>query len=379
LLFPDRVVDNHVVSRGAWLMLVLVGCGRIGFETIADTPDAWPDAIDAACRRELTFDNSAQGEALVRFPAMVALTPARIDYARARPGGEDLRFVAADGTAMPHEREVWEPGGSSTLWVQVPRIEASARAHAWMYYGDPAASDGQRTAEVWDASFEAVWHLAEDPSAAPPQISDSTAHARHGTVDGGMASSARVVGQVGRALVFDGLDDRIDVGAILGDRATFTVSLWFRTSSATVQMKAWGEGNAATNGPLNYIAPNENVAGDVEFCFRDVQGDGGCPNHQGGYNDGTWHHAVAVQRGRDDRELFVDGTSRMVNTTLVPTTVRDTGTIGAIRRVLLQYFFAGALDELRLSSVARSAHWIAADHRSQTDTFVTFGPEECRR
>jgi Concanavalin A-like lectin/glucanases superfamily len=36
----------------------------------------------------------------------------------------------------------------------------------------------------------------------------------------------------------------------------------------------------------------------------------------------------------------------------------------------------GLIDEIRIDSVARSAAWIAADHASQTDAWITYGPTE---
>jgi len=40
--------------------------------------------------------------------------------------------------------------------------------------------------------------------------------------------------------------------------------------------------------------------------------------------------------------------------------------------------FEGGLDEMRVSAVARSADWIAAQHASMTDTLVSYGPVEDR-
>jgi hypothetical protein len=38
----------------------------------------------------------------------------------------------------------------------------------------------------------------------------------------------------------------------------------------------------------------------------------------------------------------------------------------------------GGLDEARISSVARSRDWIAAEYRTMTDTFIDWGPAESR-
>ena len=40
------------------------------------------------------------------------------------------------------------------------------------------------------------------------------------------------------------------------------------------------------------------------------------------------------------------------------------------------YNFDGIIDELRLSGIARSDDWIAAQYRSMNDTFITYGREE---
>jgi hypothetical protein len=40
------------------------------------------------------------------------------------------------------------------------------------------------------------------------------------------------------------------------------------------------------------------------------------------------------------------------------------------------WYFRGRVDEVRVSSVARSAAWIEAQHRSMTGIFVEPGPAE---
>ena len=39
-------------------------------------------------------------------------------------------------------------------------------------------------------------------------------------------------------------------------------------------------------------------------------------------------------------------------------------------------YWDGGIDEVRISALARSADWIAAQHQSMIDAFITFGPEE---
>ena len=40
------------------------------------------------------------------------------------------------------------------------------------------------------------------------------------------------------------------------------------------------------------------------------------------------------------------------------------------------YYFDGIIDEVRMSDIARTADWTAAQYSSMNDTFVTYGTEE---
>ena len=45
------------------------------------------------------------------------------------------------------------------MWVKVPSIPASSGAEQiFMYYGNPAAPDGQDPAGVWSNGYAGVWH-----------------------------------------------------------------------------------------------------------------------------------------------------------------------------------------------------------------------------
>ena len=130
-------------------------------------------------RLRITFDNSGQSTDLNNLPVLVRLDGALLNYADARPGGQDVRFIDADGvTVLPHEIERWDPAGTSILWVRVPRVDAgSATDFIWMYYGQPAAPDAQSPASVWSPDYVGVWHLGG-------ALTDSTSYGHHGTNNG---------------------------------------------------------------------------------------------------------------------------------------------------------------------------------------------------
>jgi len=61
----------------------------------------------------------------------------------------------------------------------------------------------------------------------------------------------------------------------------------------------------------------------------------------------------------------------MTNDTPMGTTA--TAKIGT--RMDLQGYFNGAIDEVRISRIARPTDYIVATDRSTRDTYVTYGPE----
>lgn len=148
------------------------------------------------------------------------LDPGRIDYAQTSDQGADLRFVESDGTLLPYEIESWNPGGISIIWVRVPQIDGSSDSDSiWLYYGNPAAADGQDPEGVWDATFAGVWHFNGD-------FLDATANLNDGTNFG----TTGVAGQFAGARSFDGVDDYIDAGSdpSLGITGQMTLEAWIK-------------------------------------------------------------------------------------------------------------------------------------------------------
>ena len=76
-------------------------------------------------RVKLVFTNTVSEE-LTDFPVLVVLDSERISYTETLDEGQDIRFVDADGTMLPHEIESWNEAGSSYVWVKVPSIPASS-------------------------------------------------------------------------------------------------------------------------------------------------------------------------------------------------------------------------------------------------------------
>ena len=335
-------------------------------------------------RRRISIDNSAQASALTDFPLTVKLTASRINYANTQAGGADLRFTDAAGNVLAHEIESWSAGGTSLAHVRVPSIPASSPAgYVWMYYGNPAAADGQDKANVWRSEYKAVYHLSESGNGTAGEYKDSTSNANHGRGGNGVAANVpaqNTSGAVGNAQTFDGTGDYILVpnAASLYVSGAFSVGAWvYRTGSPS---SSWG----------GYIFCDYNSAGNACSFALLLNGSSATPNTVGFFweNGGapqansstvlalnTWYHVVGTWDGTT-RRLYINGAADGTNATAQSRS--DNGGDTAIGRAgsYTDLFFPGALDEVFLYSGALSAAWIAATYKSQADTFCTFGSEE---
>jgi glucose/arabinose dehydrogenase len=330
--------------------------------TATDTfPADWLDSAWAR-RRKLSIDNTGQGETLTGFPVLVALDGSRIDYDAAATDGRDLRFTAADGTLLPHEIETWNPDGVSSVWVRVPQITAgSSTDHIYMYYASPAAADTQDPHAVWQ-DYAGVWHLNGDSA-------DATANGNLGTDSG----TAPVAGQIGAAKLFDGSAFvSVPSSASLRITGPLTLEAWVQiadpdqTGGLRVLSKK-PSATAAVGYNLFYQPAADNVvsrASGSDFLAA------------GGVNlNSAWHLLGAVHGGAGTGRLYVDGADRTTDQTTSGLVADGTGLrIG--QEAGGTGAFNGAIDEVRVANVARSASWMRAQYLSMVDAFLVYGPEE---
>jgi hypothetical protein len=333
-------------------------------------------------RRKLTFNNAAQGTDLVAFPVLVRLDATRVDYAKTQNAGQDLRFVDADNaTVLPHEIESWNEAGSSYVWVRVPRIDAgSTTDFVYMYYGNPAAADGQNVAAVWDTEFKMVHHLKETSG----QHQDSTT-SNNDSVVVNVTAQGTATGRVNGADTFVAASahnvdvaDAATLDAAAGE--SLTVEAWVRSSSASNFMVAVSK---EEDGVAEYQLWVQN--GNASFWTNyDPDGIGGLEhsarvNSAVNVRNGGWHYLVGRWNGATlTADLYVDGAAAgtpATNALMVDLASANPLVIGEEGDANRGGNFDGDLDEVRVSKVLRSPDWIRAQHLSMTDAFITFGSE----
>jgi uncharacterized repeat protein (TIGR01451 family) len=341
-------------------------------------------------RLKLTFNNSAQSENLLNFPVLVVLNSSRINYADTQNQGQDIRFVDADGTPLAYEIEEWDEGGDSYVWVKVPRIDGDSNTdYIWLYYDNPLTPDGQRPDEVWQANYVGVWHLSQDPGGSAPQILDSSAVANHGSSRGGLNSADLVAGRVDGGLDFDAAaDDFVE----LPHAADYllnngTVEFWFRAPDVSTLQGLWSKDSAGldTGGHLTIYLEN----GAVNVRLQHASS-GDHFVAMGSVSANTWHYTVFTF-GSSGMKLQLNAGLPAINPFYTGGLGTTSGGAGNFEPVAFGAntgnsddlavtpttdHLDGRLDEIRLSNIARSADWIAAQNRSMRDNFITFGSVE---
>lgn len=344
-------------------------------------PDTWcNDSTGVTCntswtaRRKITINNSASGTSLTDFPILVVLNSSRIDYAKTQGSGQDLRFVSSadPNTAIPHEIELWNESGSSYVWVQVDLTASSTTDYIWMYYGNASASDpatelGNSThaTGVWDSSYKLIHHLAE--SASPYQ--DATSN----NLDGSEATTpptANSSGKIAGAQDFDGTNDKYSTanspGLPTGD---FTYNVWVRADNTTLRTIL-----SAANGS------NENEVSMIIDGSVDGYTNGGYENSSAGLSTATWYN-IAYQRSGSTLTFYVNGAAS--GATGSDATALGFGTCPLVvgtkpepNCTAYQFYMDGRIDEVRVSTIARSVDWIEAEYLTMNDSMNSFGSEQ---
>ncbi|GEM_PF-1992698 len=188
---------------------------------------------------------------------------------------------------------------------------------------------------------------------------DSTSNANNGTKVGDVAATT---GQVDGGSIYDGSGDKITLGST-NTPVTITLSTWVKTS-ATVQQPMFSNRSA---GDLYYGMGSNGTF----FIYN-----GTSANSIGTINNNVWRYVVWTNGGSTSN-FYIDG-SFNASTSQTTTSYTNTGSIGWDQSN--NEWFAGSIDEMRLSNIVRSAGWIATEYANQFSprTFYGLGNQEGR-
>ena len=344
---------------------------RLAMDGSVIVPSADASATFTGTRRLVTLTGPRPATDLTNVPILVVLDSTRIDYTLAGDGAA-VHFTDVSGAVFfAHEIERWNSSGRSYVWVKVPTVSASADTKFYLRYGPVVRPTDNAPTGVWSNDYVGVWHLGED-------VNDETSGAIHADAtgrgnDGVQHNCGPMVddtGAIGIAQDFDGVDDFIDIDqAGLQGQVNVTTEARVRLRSEPVRFPHVVGGG--TNGRYWQIFWERDLGWANRYRVNGVQRD----NRTSAGSVDTWSSLASVYDGTAVR-LYLDG--------VLVESDNGSGALDALNTSLYigdnpslsPRGFDGAIDELRISSVARSAAWIDLQHRTLTDNLLDFGPAE---
>jgi hypothetical protein len=299
--------------------------------------------------------------------------------------GYDLRFTAADGvTELPYERESFAvAGGEATGIFWVKTSVATAGTSVWIYYGNSAAADGEDAEAVWDTNFKAVYHMKD---ATASTVLDSTANDNDGAKTAAN-EPIEAAGKIGKGQDFI-IDDKIDLGSDASLDTYRTMGAWFNADSwdttttdhanPIVEHYDWGTHSGWVLGGRR---GGQFGALLMSRTLQPLDGDRYAAILATDISTGAWHQAVGVVDGNTLR-FYLDGT-QVASVDITGWSLADVSalnaSVGNLGVANPGYSdFDGKIDEVRISSVARTAAWIAYEYANMnpSDGGLTWGAEK---
>ncbi|WP_232440719.1 DUF2341 domain-containing protein [Burkholderia ubonensis] len=332
---------------------------------------------DWSYRKAITIDAGAKGanltESAGRVPLLIRLHSGNFQFDGLADNGADIRFVAADDkTPLNYHIEQYDAMlGVALVWVDIPKLPAGTAESIWMYYGNKKAPDGGKPAETFDADTTLVYHF-NGAAGAPPK--DATAYANNA-----QNAPFRSVedGIIGKRAQFDGsaaltlpASPSLNVAAGGG----FTFSAWVKPSALAPNALLYSRRDGA-NALL--------IGLDNGVPFAQVDGAAGSPAPvrtpaAAPIAANQWTHLAVTDDGRN-LTVYANGKQVAQVAAALPA-LSSAAAVGADVAGAPAGFsgYAGAIDELRLSKVARPAAALAVDALSQgsESKLVAYGNDE---
>ncbi|MFW9773733.1 MAG: DUF2341 domain-containing protein, partial [Candidatus Thorarchaeota archaeon] len=322
----------------------------------------------------------------LNFPLLISILDEDLKY-DVQVDGDDIAF-SIDGQWLDYQIEQFNQSYSGVqaqliVWVRIPFLSTAFDTNLTMYYGNLTMTSRQNPSGVWYSDYAGVWHLDEDPSGVPPQIKDSTTPASDGITYGTMTSSDQVIGKIGGALDFDGINDYLDFGnpGELQITGEITVQVWFKVDYVGNDYIVNKHDGAGFRGWDVSFDDDPGIAPDGWIMFR--YSPDGINMITTGYERvrvNQWYHVVAVYKPNEYSKLFMNGTQVAIETTGVPPSMNDPPfPLRVARRSDASTSFVnGIIDEVRISNIARSNEWILTEYLNQFNpsSFYSVGSEQ---
>jgi RHS repeat-associated protein len=310
------------------------------------------------------------------------------DFANVANGGKvqsaqgyDIVFTSdsAGQNLLDHEIDTYNAAtGAVNFWVRIPVLSHTTDTTIYMWYGNSSIVVSQESKSgVWSNGYAGVYHLGNGSSITGLD----SAGTNNGVVNGAPATA----GFIGGGGSFNGSSSQyiaLPNSSSLKPTTALTLEAWVNPASANGFSKIFDldyRGDGSWNPP--YFSYSLTLTNNPQPTFF-VSSNGSVSGVTAGAQLplSAWSHLVGTYDGQQAR-IFLNGVADPNSAALSGNIDYGTSkgvTIGkdGINSPLTEGW-NGQLDELRISSVARSADWIATEFNNQNSpgTFFSISNE----
>ncbi|MFC1610391.1 DUF2341 domain-containing protein [Myxococcota bacterium] len=319
-------------------------------------------------RKAITIDGGRIGPGSHSdFPVLISITDMDLT-SEARADGLDIYFAEPDGRVLNSQIEDWNPSTARLVaWVRVPLLVQGTDLTFFVYYGN-ANAPGPPPSEVWSPHHVGVWHLNEQPSPGGVAF-DSTDNAINHAMESGMTVDDQVQGKVGHALHFDGNDGDVlvaDDHSALGGMAELAVETWIRLDSLP-SPGPWAVSYKRNNSSPWYSWQLLIVTWDgPPRAFFEVSTQTNDDTHTRTatfLESNTWYHIAAVYESGQRPRIHLNGEDDSFGSSgTITGNIMDSNWH---HQISWTNEFQGIIDEVRVSSIARTPGWILTSYNNQ--------------
>ncbi|MFX0151905.1 MAG: DUF2341 domain-containing protein [Candidatus Hodarchaeota archaeon] len=324
-------------------------------------------------RKNITVPFSKITKDLTNFPVLIDLRDPDLKNVF-QPSGNDILFTDASGTQLDHEIELFnqtynKTHGQLVTWVR-GNLSSTKDTIFSMYYGNPSVTTQENPEGVWKNDFTAVWHLSETSG---PRY-DSTSNNIDGSPQNYENDEASL-GKIAGAEALDGSDDYIETYKYpdeigLGGKSAKTVTVWVYTNKFDGG-GVFEFGQYATKGLFSLQTHSSD-----NLWIGKWWGDKNTFKYP---SLNTWVYLTLVYDGNTvyiyaNSELQINSSKNLntgnkitlkigsSNGTCLNGEIGDDSSNGNCLNC-----FNGLIDEMRISTTARSAAWIQTEFLNQFD------------
>jgi hypothetical protein len=261
----------------------------------------------------------------------------------------DVRFTDDDGsTLLDYWMESKVDSDNAVFWVEVADDLSTTNQSIFIYYENATATTTSNFTNTFkriiDAGTPTILALPIDEGSGTVTY-DKSGNGNNGTLLPVGSEPTWVDGKYGKALLFDGIDDGVQLPAAVSRAAgDFTISMWVNVTTVEAYVYCYTEGSTISNTP--FIVLGLGASSQLWFSMRDntvsvVSISGAVPTA------GVWYH-LTVTRSGNVFTFYINGVSVDTKTTAINAITVNSFYLGKFVRASESAQFNGVIDEVRI-------------------------------